>query len=1617
MKALYGIGMRKGLTAFVFIVLHMSAFGGNGPRFIENKGQYPKQVSHHLRVANADVFFQKDRLVFNFSDPELLGGHDHATGHEHEHRPNALNAHAYHIVFQNASSQAHLKGESEYADRTHFLRGNDPSKWATDVRAFARLHYSGIYPGIDLHYFEQDGNLKYEFMVGPNSDASAIAMTYEGVDDIYLKQGQLHVVNRHNHVTELRPVAYQVVDGVKRDVPCHFVLAGQTVRFAFPNGYDPNEELVIDPVLIFSSYSGSVSNNFGFTATYDDGGALYGGGITFGANYPFVTGSYNNGFGGQVDMAITKFSPDGSSLIYSTIIGGVSADAPNSMVVNSAGRLVILGSTSSSDFPVTAGAYDVSYNGGVAVNYPSNGTDYTTGSDIVVVVLEADGSSIVGSTFLGGSGNDGLNQSNILTYNYGDQFRGEVIVDAADNIFIASSTLSADLPVTPGVFGQALSGAQDAVVAKFDPNVGGLQWCSYLGGGGADAGYSLKLGSLGDVFVAGGTQGQNFPVTGGTLHPTYMGGTTDGFIARILADGSSIQRASYIGTSAYDQAYLVEIDGADNVYLYGQSLGAIPVTSGVYSNTGGRQFIQRLNGQLNTLSLSTVFGSGTSVNISPTAFLVDVCDRIYVSGWGGGTNNFWNNATGNTIGLPVTSNAFQATTDGSDFYFMVLESGAASLLYSTYFGGSGTQEHVDGGTSRFNRDGVIHQAVCAGCGGSSAFPTTPGAWSNTNDAPSGCNLGVIKLDMEITGVDVEITAGSDVSGCAPFDVQFNSQLVNAADILWDFGDGTTSALAAPSHTYSTPGTYTVMLIGIDTILCTGGLFADTAYATITVNAIATPADANVDRTVCGNVAAQLGTPPVAGYTYAWSPSTGLSNASVAQPNASPSTPQTYTLTVTDANGCQDTDQVNVDVFTLQTTGAASICPEDGSVQLGASAASSWLWSPAVYLDDATLQNPMATVSTTTTFNVQADNGSGCVLNGQVTVTVFPAAVADAGQDERVCIGGSLSLSASGGVQYQWSPTTFLNDASVASPVLTPTSDISYTVEVTNSSGCTATDVVNVEVDPLPVVTATPNVEVCENAVVQLQASGAVSYSWSPATGLDDPTSVSPLATVATSTIFTVTGTDINGCVNTGTATIDVFSVVVSGDTAVCPQQSVQLTVAGGTDWTWSPANLLDDPTAQNPVTTISSPTTFTVAVSNGQGCVLVRDVFVDMFSPALANAGADQTTCEGSQVALSASGGVTYLWSPSTYLSNPNVAAPIATPLQDVTYLLTVVDANGCTDEDEVSLSVLSLPSVTVSPDEEICIGGSVQLNASGGVQYSWSPLIAIDDPNSASPVVSPSVPTVYQVVVTDANGCVDTASVSVTLFTVTANVAPDATLCANDSVLVSASGGVAFSWSPTAGVGQPDAQTTYITPAQSGVYVVTATALSGCTDTAQVELTVFSLPTAAFEASFIPTCEGVLARFTNLSQGADTYDWTFSIPPDSLNSTDASLVFPNGQGPIVTLTSTLQGTGCSTTITQDFSGQYFSNDSVEVFYPNVITPNDDGLNDCFKPGFTGAFSDCYELVVYNRWGALIFESVASGHCWDGRTKAGNLVAEGTYYYITRVFEEEHAGWVQVIID
>ena len=147
------------------------------------------------------------------------------------------------------------------------------------------------------------------------------------------------------------------------------------------------------------------------------------------------------------------------------------------------------------------------------------------------------------------------------------------------------------------------------------------------------------------------------------------------------------------------------------------------------------------------LDVLGVFGTGSGqVDIALSAFLVDNCDNIYVSGWGGSTNGSQSATSSTTTGLPVTSDCHQCQTDGSDFYLIVLEENMQSLLYASFFGGNQSNEHVDGGTSRFDKDGIVYQSVCAGCGGNSDFPTTPGAWSNTNNAHN-CNIAAFKFDI------------------------------------------------------------------------------------------------------------------------------------------------------------------------------------------------------------------------------------------------------------------------------------------------------------------------------------------------------------------------------------------------------------------------------------------------------------------------------------------------------------------------------------------------------------------------------------------------------------------------------------------------------------------------------------------------------------------------------------------------------------------------------------------------------------------------------------------------------------------------------------------------------
>jgi hypothetical protein len=372
------------------------------------------------------------------------------------------------------------------------------------------------------------------------------------------------------------------------------------------------------------------------------------------------------------DAAITKFNSTGSELIYSTYLGGSGNEAPHSLVSDENANLYVMGVTGSSNYPIVAGCYDVSFNGGPAI--AENELGYN-GADLFVSRFNASGSVLIGSTFVGGAGTDGIN-SDALNYNYGDPFRGEIIVNKGF-VYVSSTTRSSDFPIKGAAQG-SLNGIQDAVIFRMNSALTSLSWSTYFGGSGLETGNSIQLASNGSVFVAGGTTSSSLPFFSGE-DLTFNGGISDGYVVKIQGETSVLMAGTYMGMSEYDQAYFVQLDPNDNVYVYGQTESSWPISPGLYGNPNSGQFIRKYNNTLTTVEWTTLIGAGSGhPEISPTAFLVSDCYDIYLSGWGGTINSTNGNQArySSTNGLTTTSGAHQTTTNGSNFYIAVLDKDA-----------------------------------------------------------------------------------------------------------------------------------------------------------------------------------------------------------------------------------------------------------------------------------------------------------------------------------------------------------------------------------------------------------------------------------------------------------------------------------------------------------------------------------------------------------------------------------------------------------------------------------------------------------------------------------------------------------------------------------------------------------------------------------------------------------------------------------------------------------------------------------------------------------------------------------------------------------------------------
>lgn len=1174
-------------------------------RFTENKGQWPAQVAFRARVPGGALFVERSAFTYLLHSGGAMAQH----GHAHAQPPEPERAHAFRVHFEGAA-QAVPEGLAALPHYANYFLGNNPARWGTHCGVFGKVRMRGLYPGIDL-VLDGRAGMKYDFEVAPGADPSAIKLRFEGQESLLLKDGRLIVKTTAGTVIEEAPLAWQQTPGGRKLVRCVFRLEGDRATFSLPEGYDPSLPLVIDPVLTFGSFSGSTADNFGFTATYDSTGHLYGGGIVFGIGYPSTTGVLDPSFnGGTIDIGISKFAPDGSALVWSTYIGGSGNETPHSLVVNGNDELYLLGSTGSSNFPTTSGTYDASFNGGTAVSAGGGpswsgmsggyGYGHASGTDIVVAHFSADATNLIGSTYIGGSSNDGINDVLPLTHNYGDHFRGEIALDLQQRPVVATSTQSPNMPVSSGApqttFG---GGVQDAFIFMLDPGLTTLT-STYYGGSGADSGYGVQFDSNGQVFITGGTTSTDLPMFG-TPVQNSNGGGADGYVVRMAADHTQFLSSTYLGTSAYDQSYFVQLDLSDEVYVVGQTHGAWPVTPGKYSNPGSSQFIRKLDHELTTSEWSTVIGSGSgSEDISPSAFLVSECGQIYFSGWGGLVNHFVQAPNSTTNDLPVTADAYQSTTDGSDFYLMVLHENADSLFYATYFGGSLSSEHVDGGTSRFDKHGTVYQAVCAGCGGNNDFPTTPNAWSTTNNSFN-CNLGVFKFDL------LQPTAHVEVDGpnyaCLPgATVSFINLSIGGSVFNWDFGDGTDTTAFEPVHTYTETGTYTVQLVLSDNDVCTSN---DTAFVEVSV---IEPQPATIDpvTTLCPGGSMQL--QANGGYGFQWLPAAGITDLTVANPMVNPLETTTYTVLVTDSCG---TDTASIEVVVAEPTGVGAgndttLCL-GGSVPLSATGGGTYSWTPSASLDDPALATPLATPLDTTMYHVWITTPEGCEVEDSMLVSVLAGLPEPMLEDTAICLGASVQLVAQGGDTYTWLPAPGISSLNVANPAVSPTAPTTYVVLVGNTCG-TVRDSAFVDVQ-FVTASAWPDTLVCANERLVLHASGGTGYLWAPVPSAEDSLVLDP--SIAGS--YSVTVSNDLGCTDVASVMVALYppaSVTAGYESTVDWGESVQLHAFGDGTFLWSPDSTLSCVDCAEPFAFPENTTTYTVEITDMNGCKAIDQVTI-----------------------------------------------------------------------------------------------------------------------------------------------------------------------------------------------------------------------------------------------------------------------------------------------------------------------------------------------------------------------------------------------------------------------
>ena len=751
----------------------LEAYGKLPLSFEINQGQMDPRVKFLSRGSGYSLFLTSNEAVLTLhkGSPRLRVASRHAgrrllisrvqgatfrPAPAEQHGPETTAA-VLRMRLVGANARARVTGLEELPGKSNYFIGNDPRKWRTNVPNYARVKYANVYPGVDLVYYGNQRQLEYDFVVQTGADPRQIGLAVKSQDANNRQpalrtdsNGDLVVRTDAGEVRFQKPIVYQpaIDDGAlgkgtarraRHLVDGRYFLNGDCVTFEVA-GYDRTRPLVIDPTLAYSTFLGGSRPDFGAGITVNAAGNAYVTGSTFSVDFPTTAGAFQTNMKGDVDAFVSKLNAAGSALVYSTYLGGPATHGTD-IAVDTSGNTFVTGYTASSTFPTTPRAFQTTIGG--AGYY-----------DVFVSKLNATGSALAHSTYLGGSFND---------VGFG------IAVDSSGNAYVTgytgTYTSSSNFPTTSDAFqttfgGRFTSGYGDAFVSKLNAAGSALIYSTFLGGPDDDFGNGITLDAFGNAYVTGST-GRFFPTTPGAFQPTdpagaglcYNGGApcSEAFVSKLNAAGSALVYSSYLGGSKPGSGASVAVDRSGNAYVTGGTDSAdFPITAGAFQTTFGGSglqgigdgFVSKLNAAGSALVYSTFLGG--SGDDSGTRIGVDTFNNAYVTG-----------AT-YSRDFPLPQMRWYRTIVRVVAIvppFLAIDTTGSALLYSTYLGGS-----VDAYGNSLVVDMSGH-AYLTGSTQSTDFPITPGAFQTTL-ARGDFDAYITKFNFA-TGVPFSICRQSD----------------------------------------------------------------------------------------------------------------------------------------------------------------------------------------------------------------------------------------------------------------------------------------------------------------------------------------------------------------------------------------------------------------------------------------------------------------------------------------------------------------------------------------------------------------------------------------------------------------------------------------------------------------------------------------------------------------------------------------------------------------------------------------------------------------------------------------------------------------------------------------